>query len=460
MYLKIKQITLFLGYILISIITTYYLPRVFSVIWYVIVLVIYWYSEDESFWFAFFLVITDGFMGFFGLYETTLSIFPGLPPIEISQIYIIFSVLKARMIKPAYLLFYRNILKLMALYLIFLIITGFVIGINSSLQDYFKILKTTLPFLLFYSIPRLLKNNEDFLKIYSLFFLISLFALFGQLFEIINIQPVPSFLGAKEQVDASLLSDEPMRSFYNTGIVLLSMFGSMYYFAKKQIGLRGVYLNFITLVSFIIAFLSATRGWIIGFGISLTLFLIINLKFSLKRLIGSLSLIVIVYFILMSFPLIKNQVVKSFDRFITVERITEGDISADDTQQRTTFRGPRVMKKWLDSPIIGLGFSEEYKKSSDSHVGNQNILLHSGIIGFSLMLFFFLNFNLKMISTAINTSNYHLLVFVIFFIGWYFIHSTSGQHFAYLGIPKIVMPIVLFFCFGAYCVEECMKANN
>jgi hypothetical protein len=457
MNLDFKTIIRFFLLIIITLISVYYFPKIFGILWLIVLLFLYWYSKNESFWFAFFLVLSDGFMGFFGLYETTISLIPGMPEIEVSQFYIILTIIKGRLQKPAYPLFFRNILNIMGVYLIVLIVLGFTIGLKPSFQEYFRIIKLTLPFLLFYSIPRLLKNDDDYYNIFKLLFPISILALIAQIFEIVNIQPLTSYLGAKEFEETIYREDEPIRSFYNSGIVLLCMFGSLFYFSKKQKSFNGAYMNIITIASFLIAFLSATRGWIIGFGITLILFFVINLKFSLKRILVITSLVFIVYFGLMGFPVVRHQVINSYIRFMTVEKITEGDISADETQKRTTIRGPRVMKKWSESPIMGYGFSDEFKKSYDAHVGNQNILLHSGIVGFALMIVFFLSFISKMIITAINSQNYSLLVFVVFFIGWYFIHSTSGQHFAYSQIPAHTLPQALFFCFGAFCLD---KAKN
>lgn len=460
MNLKPRILFQFLFLVVTTILAVYFLPSVFNTVWILILLILYWFSKDEPFWLAFFLILTDGFMGFFGFYEVSLSILPGLPAIEISQFYIILTILKARTQKPTYPLFFRDILNIMGLYVLLLIIIGIVIGIENSFREYFKIVKLTLPFLLFYSIPRLIKNKEDFLNFFGLIFPITILALIAQLFEIVNLQSIPSFIGARVKIENTYDEGDMIRSFYNMGVLLLSMFGSLYYFTKKQTPFKTVYLNIITVVSILIAFLSGTRGWIIGFGIILMLFLVINLKFNLKRLIRIMSLVVLVYFSLMSFPATRNQFDSAINRFMSVEQIAEGDAAADNTQIRTTERSPRVMKKWRDSPILGYGFSEEYNRSYDGHVGNQNILLHSGIIGFALMLIFFLIFIGKIIQTTINTSNNALMVFIVFLIGWLIIHSTSGQHFSYTQIPAYVMPQAIFFCFAAFSVAEAENQLN
>jgi hypothetical protein len=450
----IKTFGTFYLFIITTIIATYYLPTGFSTAWYVIILFFYWYSRDEAFWFAFFLVISDGFLGFFGLYETTIHLFPGLPAIELSQFYIILSVFKARFEKPTYSLFFKNMLNVMGVYLIILIILGIGVGLKSMLSEYLRVIKLTLPFLLFYSFPRLMKSSDEFYKIFKLLFPITILALVAQIFEIVNLQPLSNFLGARDFEEIIYAEDEAVRSFYNTGIVLLTMFGSLYYFSKKQKSFPDIYMNLLTIIAFSIAFLSATRGWILGFGITIILFIVVNVKLNLKRLVGIISMVFIVFFFLMRFPVVGHQVVNAFDRFVTVGKVVEGDNSVDDFQIRSTIRGPRVIKKWRESPVLGFGFSDEYRKYMDCHVGNQNILLHSGIIGYGLMMIFFLKFIGKIIQTSVKTNDNSLIIFVVFFIGWFFIHSTSGQHFSYEQIPSSILPQVLIFCFGAFCVAE------
>ena len=66
----------------------YFSSDIVSGLYFAGTLIAYYRSEDEGFWLPFFLIVSDGFFGFFGLYEAVLQILPGLPPIEIGQIYI------------------------------------------------------------------------------------------------------------------------------------------------------------------------------------------------------------------------------------------------------------------------------------------------------------------------------------------------------------------------------------
>lgn len=104
--------------------------------------------------------------------------------------------------------------------------------------------------------------------------------------------------------------------------------------------------------------------------------------------------------------------------------------------------------------MSGWGFSDEFFKHGDFHVGNQNILLHSGIIGAILLLVFILFFHGKLLAQSCNYSaatrtRIPLLLWPTFFPGWFSIHSSSGQHFAYYADPVGGIVIGVYLTMGA-----------
>jgi hypothetical protein len=65
-----------------------------------------------------------------------------------------------------------------------------------------------------------------------------------------------------------------------------------------------------------------------------------------------------------------------------------------------------------------------------------------------------LYFNLKMYKMYERTKDKTFLPFIFFFIGWFIIHSTSGQQFSYGGMPGRMITQVVFFSFGAFLVAK------
>ena len=362
MNLDLKSVFRFLSLLLISLFAIYYLPAGVASAWLVGVLVLYWFSNDEPFWLALFLVLSDGFFSFFGFYQVTLSVLPGMPPIEIGEFYVILSVLKARYKQPAYPIFYKNFLVAMGCYIIVLIILGITIGINGEMNAYFRILKVTMPFLLYYSIPKLIRNRDDYMRFFAFVFPVIIFASAAQLFEIIMQEPFSSYLGAKEFLGEELREGEAMRSFYNPGILLLTMFGSLYFSSKTNNKFNSIYVSVLAIISFSMAFLSATRGWILGFGLTLILYAVFVARLKLGRMLAFASIGILFFIVLMRIPDINLQLVNAYDRFSTVEKISEGDVTAGGTQSRTTEYSPRVLQKWAQSPLVGFGFSDDNRE--------------------------------------------------------------------------------------------------
>ncbi len=162
----------FIALILVTLFVTYYLGTSFKVIWYTALFLSYSLSKNESLWLAFFLSTTDGFAGFFGLYAVTMPVLPGLPAVELAQIYVIISVVKATVRKTEVQVFYNNYLQVLFIYLIFMIIWGHMMGFSGGLNVYFRVLKGFIPMLLFYSVPRLFTNQDDWFRLFRIIFFI------------------------------------------------------------------------------------------------------------------------------------------------------------------------------------------------------------------------------------------------------------------------------------------------
>ncbi len=80
-------------------------------------------------------------------------------------------------------------------------------------------------------------------------------------------------------------------------------------------------------------------------------------------------------------------------------------------------------------------------------------------MGAALMAAFLLFFGWKLTARALalpatKPYRYGLLVFPVFLVGWFIIHSTSGQWFQFAGEPGLTIPQALFFSFGAWCYHD------
>ena len=453
-----------LGLIVITIIFTYFTPRVVSVTWYIVLLFLYYRSNDEPFWLIFFLVTTDGFMGFLGTSEVTIKALPGLPAIELTQFYIVLNFIKAVRQKPVFSLFYLKYLQILLIYALFFIFWGQALGYSGELNEYFRIVKLFVPLLLFYSIPRLFYRFDQLDRLFGFASLILIFAFFTEVYTLVTGNPPigTSSLSTK----AKIPEETEFRSFYNPSITLIALLGSVFTISYDQPASRKNILAYLIItISFGMAFLSATRGWIIGFGFIIILSVLLNFKKGSNLLKGLFIIGAFLFLAGFGNDKIREQVYFSKGRLLKLESISRGDLTAEGSLQRLDTRGPRVMNKWKENPIFGWGLSNVAKEYADGHVGNQNLLMSTGIAGYSLLIGFILFICISLYNASRRAKNIHYLkttslIILIYLLGWFIIHSTSVQQFSYLGMPIQIIPQAVFLSLAGLVYSQSIVYNG
>ena len=451
----------FLALIAVTFIVTYYAATPVRAVWYLVLLISYFFSKNEALWLAFFLSTTDGFAGFFGLYAVMLPVLPGLPAVELSQVYIILTVIKAARSKKMTSLFYNKYLQVLFLYLIFLVIWGQLMGFSGNLNVYFRVLKGFIPMLLFYSIPRLFTSQDTYFRFFKIVFMIVLVAFAAQIFTLLaGVSPLEAAgLNTEEKVEDT----KEFRVFFNASSTLLGLFGALFYLSRKQTRSQTrLFLYIVVFVSLAMTVFSATRGWIISFSIIIFLTVLFTGIIRTRRILEFTLITVPLLYWALSNPTINNQIAFARGRLGAMEAIAGGDLSAEGTLQRLDYRSQRVMEAWRENPIFGWGLSDKGYEFGDGHVGNQCLLAVSGIAGFVLLNGFLIYFAWMIlyiynISFRRMSDRSALLVFIFFLAGWFLIHSTSGQQFNYIGMPVKIIPQAVFFSFGAFQYERSLN---
>jgi hypothetical protein len=438
-----RGILWFLALVAITIGVTYFTTNIIASFWYIILLVLYYRSDDEPMWLAFFLVTVDGFMGFMGLYTVTLSIFPGLPAIELSQFYILLTAVKAYSRKLAYPVYYRKYMQILGIYLVIQVVWGQFMGLSHELNLYMRVLKTILPFLLIFSLPRLMPDLNSYKRFFGIIFIVVVSAFALQIFTLLTgIYPFENIVAVDQQIEES----GEFRTFFNATSTLIGLLGSLIFLSiRGRTGFNNWFLLLVVFSSGMMAVISATRGWIIAFGVIILLSGLIVRTLDIRKIAGMVFISGILIIIGARSDRIRNQIEYSKERLLTVESISSGDLTAEGTLHRLDVRGPRVMAVWKQNPLFGWGFSDMGFRANDGHVGNQSLLMFSGIIGFVLLNGFLLYFSYKNFvayrrSGKTMPYRHGYLIFIIFVAGWFIIHSTSGQQFAFTGLPLKVFP--------------------
>ena len=335
-----EGLLLFILLIMVTVILTYGAPRIFASIWYVVLLILYYRSRDEAFWLAFFIVTVDGFMGFLGLFSVTLSVLPDMPAIELSQFYIILTFLKAIFQRKSAPVFFNRYMQVLLLYLVFLIVWGQMMGFSGALNAYFRILKLTLPFILFYSIPRLFTDIRAYEKFFGYIFFI---LITGFLTQLLVIVAGISFTANVDLTEEQLSEASGLRPFYNGAATLLGLFGALFLLSgRKPRGYSPYYLYFTIAAAIGMVFLSATRGWILSFTFILILSFFTVLRKQSTHLVRLLAVISIMLVAGLSNSRIRDQSVYSLTRLESLEALTEGDNTAEAAGGKTVAVANRV----------------------------------------------------------------------------------------------------------------------
>ncbi len=451
----VRKLGIYFFWLAVAIAATYYLPEFARGPLYVLMLIAYARSTNEAMWLALFLTISDGFIGFFNPYEAVTRLLPGLPGVEFEQLYVMVAFVKALRTTPPEPAFYRGMLRVMGVYVGLLVLQGYALGLSPALNVQFRLVKFLMPLTLLYSIPRLLRTEEDFQELFFYVFPMVFLALFAQVFTIASGITPSQAMGVMKKfwftVDVS--KGQTYRGFYSDNSVLLGYFGAFYWLTRPGFFSRR-YLYAVIAAAALCVVLSATRGWIIGFSLALFFFLVFIEKLSLKQTFSLGMVSTLVVLVLLQIPVIEKQFDNAFKRFSTLEKLASGDVTAGGTLSRLNDRSPRVMDKWSESPISGWGFSDEFFKYGDFHVANQNILLHAGVIGAILMAVFIVFFHATLLLRSWQMRSgmpykESLLVWCTFFPGWFFIHSTSGQKFAFYADPTAGIVIGVYLSLAA-----------
>jgi hypothetical protein len=413
----------------------YFLPSTLTSLYFYVLLALFFRSSKNYFWFAFVLVVENSPGRLFSVnsdsYSLAILSIAGLRELYLQELFVFVAIIKFFVIGKYEKLFINNNLKIIGLYTIFLLVLGHYLGVDifSSLRSF----RMLLPFSLLIIIPIFFKRTDDYTRFYSLIFPMIIFVFLVQLFEIMILnKPIANLLGESN----ILIYGEFARLFYSPWLLLAGFIGAMFFLSTDKSSFSIAYLEMILIIIILSFTLSATRGYVISTVFMYLLFLIFIKNINVKYL----ALISILLIFILSSIVISPSVSRTFEyainRISTLESIVQGDLTAEGTLSRITDRSPRVLDKFSERPLTGFGFSNEYSDYADVHVGNETLLLKGGIIGYFFMLLLMFNFNIKLfkrnvILTNANPYKKSLYIFIIGFIGFFIIHSSSGYIFNY-----------------------------
>lgn len=439
----------------LAVLFSYFTNPLQKSLFFILTLFLFYQSKKDYLWIAFAFIITD-YVGYFFFYQLEDIIYfnRGIH-FSYLELFAVVAFVKAIRKRSESVNAFRNQTRLYVSYMIFLMILGIVVYGLGNRTWYANLSKMAVIFSLFYSMARLVKNEADLYKIANLMFLGLLINVAGQAFYILRWESLNTFLGGhvSKSLDTGLMEFEsalrPVCGFF---VIFFSFFFSTIFLFGRRKVFSKTYLLFINVMSIISVTVTATRGWTISFVVILALLLVFGQVRKKANILKTGAAILVIFLILSGLTtFFQTQIEGVWNRLATLELISQGDLTAGGTNTRLTTRSYDVMNKFEERPFFGWGFSETGLDYEDSHVGNQDLLMTGGVVGFVIMLIIIAGIFRKInyVSRFLSADNPYrntILVLNIFLIGLLIIHSTSTELFGYLNfaLPEIHKNIQFF----------------
>lgn len=466
----------FFALVAAGIFLVYYVPRSLNNLVFIVYFVLYYRSKREYVWIAFLFFILDqpGYL-FSGEAKEELhrlplySLLPGFS-FSFAQVFIMVMLVKAYRKMDPVKLYFKGPMKIFALYFVFMLFYSIILDYyEQTTIEYFQHL---VYFSLFLSIPRLMQSKEHLVRLCYVFCATMIIVVITQAYILMNGEEfVGIFYPSYYYFYDTDMVGYVARAISGTFINLSTFILILVLMTSQNIRSNKVTLNIFFIVCMLSILITGTRGWILGYLIVLPIFL----AFTFGNVIRTLNVVFTIflgvtigYLAYVNIPILKNQIDSSVERLTTVEKISEGDESAGGTLLRLTERGPRVMKKYLESPVFGWGFTGVTHQYIDGHVGNHTILLVGGAVGGIIMLYLWIHFLITVFSTWMKLSSDNpmksaMFVFIAMFFGIFFIHSTSTQMFGYAieFSPSLkILFLAFFFSLANFYIIEAKRENE
>ena len=473
--IKVKEIFGFLSLFLLIVVSVYFAPPILNQMFFLVLLLLFWISKRDYFWFALiFVVCSKPGLLFFGRPPFDIHIVPIYSftkgfSLTFFEIFFALALLKAftkgRVKKPLL----KKPLFYLLVYLIYLFFLSFFYGTD------FQIMKSSVqgfvPLTLILSFPNLVNKKSDFNKFAHLVFIMIFIIFLSQLLMLSTGKNLHTLFAAESSATRLQLEED----IENAGLlrampggamlILFSFIFSLFYIENKDYKGNKSYFYIILFFSVLETFLSATRGWIITFGIILLFYSIFVNK---KKIYLALYSMLIGLLIMGSFvvlPKLKSSAEYSWERVSTVQYLMRGDVTAGRTLSRIDKRLPRVLEGVAQNPVFGWGFSKTFEEYTDAHVGIFNVILQVGIIGLLLFLFLWIYF-VKMVLLGIKNSNKKssfknsLKVLIIAFIGLLILQFTTYSFFGFSLESDTIYFVVVFISFSEFFVKEAWREEK
>jgi len=451
------------------------MPVVINQLFFIGLLLIVYNSKKDYFWFAIFFILisTPGSLFFGSLASEThrLPLYTIQSGLSISTIdlFLIITLIKALVKEKRNPMILKQAFTILGV--LYIVVFFYSLLTGMSFDNIVRFSRNTLFFGLLISLPRLMRDSEDFYRFSHLVFPLVFIVLAGEFSQIFfNTRLIDYWVGSEDNVNFAVargsreLFERP--NLYGVTISLYSLIFSLYYISRKDYSGNRIYLALIAFASLLTAVLFQGRSWMSCFILILILSFIFVIKIKQKALRSIITGLIVISSAYLFFKPLTIAINNGIQRFSTVEKIAEGDLTAGGTNLRYTERLPQVMIGFKQSPAFGLGFSDSYWRYADYHVGFATMLLQIGIFGVIVFLGFWYRFYYiiyKIQKTLLNNSPLKdsILMFSIGLTGILLSHFTSYQFMGFeYSTPSDYYFICLFFVFADNQIKKVLQYHT
>lgn len=443
----IKDLIGFIVLFALAVISVYKMPQSLSKIFFLGLVVLFWFSKKDYFWFALYFVIIQAPGYFFasfgaaGLYSIPIFTLVSGMSVSALDLFAILALIKAVLKGKRTKLKLEMPLILILAYIVFALFVSIANGAQIGLLA--NVLRGPFYYSIIISFFYLVTKKED---VYRFIFIVSstvFFIFFTQIYSLITRDAFINLFFPSFRRVALIEGTQDVRAI--GGGVLIIFFGflfSLFLLEEKKNRISRKYLYVVSIIAYLSIVISATRIWFAVFS-----FIYIGYILMSKKKVSNTLKIATVFAVLII--ILISSGVFSLDFFTKgvlgrlqgLASVAKGDYHSVSTfERRYFFRLPRLLEGVKENLIFGCGFTQTYLKYRDYHVGFFNTILQFGIIGFCFFLYLFMSYfalikkSLEKLRST-NPLRFPLKLLSLFFGGillahfttWYFFQMSTNE---------------------------------
>ena len=386
-----------------AVVAVYYAPSIVNYLYFLVIVGLFWRTKHDYFYFAFYFIVinTPAFLFF----ETSGSAAHRLPLYKLTggisfsvlDLFVLASIAKAFVQGKAKTFRTSKSLRFLLIYFVLVSVPiSFILGAEES--SFFNNFRPFFYYAVLATFYFLVDDVEDLFRFGYLMVPYVLFTLFDQL-----------FLLTQGKLLISYINPETIRAIVNNTVTqearayfsgFLVVFYAFWFAIQMRIRSRYELFNglsyliiFLSLATFV---LSATRVYLMIPMAVVGMYVLYSqhggsdlVKVSI---VGFFLAIIFFSLNIISFDFILNNIWPRFEAFFEVIA-GGGDLAKFDTlRNRVEEDWPDIMMGVNQSPIIGVGFGDAYRRYENDDLGFINTVLIFGWVGFGLFINFLISF--------------------------------------------------------------------